>query len=83
MAKQEVKRMILLNPEEIEVLSEWWLKAPEETDWAETLLRAQLKKVVEYLEPNIGIRLDAPHKTTIDLDAWTILKKVARIETHD
>lgn len=74
--------MILLNPEEIEALSEWWLKAPEDVDWAETLLKAQLERVVEYLEPNIGIRLDAPHKTTIDLDAWLALKKEA-YETHD
>ena len=40
---------ILLSPEEIEALSEEWLEAEEDVDWADTLCRAQLRKVVEWL----------------------------------
>jgi len=40
---------ILLTEDEVGALSEWWANAPEEVDWAETLNRAQLKKVVEWL----------------------------------
>ena len=49
---------ILLNAKEIEVLSEAWLEADEDVDWAETLLRAQLKKVKQYWDDYGIIKLD-------------------------
>ncbi len=39
---------IILSPEEIEQVSEEWLNADEDVDWANSLNKAQLKKVVEW-----------------------------------
>ena len=66
---------ILLTSEEIEALSEWWLNAPEEVDWAETLNKAQLKKVVEWGDTGcshqrVGLRKNCP-------TCWQSLKEEA------
>jgi len=45
---------ILLNGDEIEALSEWWLGSSDEVDWAETLLRAQLGKLCGWIDGKGG-----------------------------
>ena len=42
--------MILLSPEKIEKLSEEWLEAAEEVDWATTVAHAQLKQLHKWGE---------------------------------
>jgi len=44
------RRMILLTDKEVNRLSEEWLDADEDVDWATMMNKAQLKKVVEYLQ---------------------------------
>ncbi len=45
---------ILLTEIEIDQLSEEWLGADEDVDWAEMMCKAQLKKVVEWGEIACG-----------------------------
>ena len=42
--------MVLLSPEKIEELSEWWLDAVEEVDWATTVAKSQLKQLHKWGE---------------------------------
>jgi len=72
---------ILLTEDEIEALSVWWLDAPEAVDWAETLNRAQVKKVVEWVNehcPHAGPPGDDPTQEKKYCNAcWQALKKEA------
>ena len=42
--------MISLSPEEIEKLSEEWLEAAEEVDWADMMCKAQLEQLHKWGE---------------------------------
>ena len=50
MPKKMERFPILLTEEEISNLSEEWLNADEDVDWANYLCKAQLRKLIEWLE---------------------------------
>uniref|UniRef100_A0A6M3JTU1 Uncharacterized protein n=1 Tax=viral metagenome TaxID=1070528 RepID=A0A6M3JTU1_9ZZZZ len=66
---------ILLTEDEIEALSVWWLDAPEAVDWAETLNRAQVKKVSDFL-------CDFGEEKTLEA-CWQALKKATGLNDSE
>ena len=67
---------ILLTDKEIDKLSEEWLDADEDVDWAEMMCKAQLKKVYEWLISPCEHELGWCHKFSCPLCRDVLLKEV-------